>query len=69
MVLPGVPRVLHLVVVPIPNYLNVRATARRRTSAQFTYNPNKTRHTCGFYEKDALHRLYDCGTKDFLTIF
>ena len=36
MVLPGVPRVLHLVVVPIPNYLNVRATARRRTSVQFT---------------------------------
>ena len=68
MVLPDISHVLHLVLVPVPNDIDVRATAKCYPFASFAQLSNQTRHICGFYEKNT-PKSYTCGSKDFLTTF
>ena len=69
MVLPNISRLFNLVLVLVPNNINVRSTVRLDAFASFTHAPNENRYLCDFYEKDAGHALYPCGPKDFLTTF
>ena len=69
MVLPGLSYVLHLVLVTVPIRIDVRVIAQRNTFASPAYTSSENRHICGFYVDDIAHKLYDCGSKDFLTTF
>jgi hypothetical protein len=68
MVLPDVSRGFNLVLVLVPNDIDVRVTVRRCLFASFSQTSNQIRHLCGFYEHDT-PKLYPCGSKDFLTTF
>jgi hypothetical protein len=66
MVLPDISRVLHLVLVPVPNCINVRATVRRYTFASFAQTLKRNQASLWFLREGRTHaRLYDLRIKGF----